>query len=53
MKTVPAIVFKNKHTARYLSYGPDFMDLTDPNGDVKEIVDALCLIRKDCEKPSD
>ncbi|MCU0155719.1 hypothetical protein [Bacillus safensis] len=53
MNTVPAIVFKNKHTERYLSYGPDFMDLTDPNGDVKEITDALCLIRKDREKPSD
>ncbi|MCY7542194.1 hypothetical protein P9173_13770 [Bacillus safensis] len=53
MNTVPAIAFKNKYTERYLSEGPDFMDLTDPNGDVADLTDALCIVRIDRKKPTD
>ncbi|TWJ42204.1 hypothetical protein [Bacillus licheniformis] len=53
MKTIPAIAFKAKYKEnRYLSDGPDCGDWSDPNGDVKDLEDAFCIIKVNLESPS-
>ena len=40
---VPAIMFQNKITGRYLANGPDNVDMSDPNGDVTEKAAAFAV----------
>ncbi|MBU8789025.1 MULTISPECIES: hypothetical protein [Bacillus] len=54
MKTIPVIAFKAKDKEkRYLCDGPDCGDWSDENLDVSDIEDALCLVRKDKQRPTD
>ncbi|UZN56722.1 hypothetical protein [Bacillus paralicheniformis] len=54
MKTIPVIAFKAKgKEKRYLCDGPDCGDWSDENLDVTNIEVALCLVRKDKERPTD
>ena len=40
---VPAIMFQNKITGRYLANGPDNVDMSNPNGDVTEKAAAFAV----------